>query len=102
MPLLVGKASGPVASTLAQPGDWRDCLGLSWTTEPAAQSSAQSASLAAPRGMWWEKRGMGTQEVWVSRFSQDQLGDLGPVFDFPAFWSVRKGQLQGPLGFESM
>lgn len=54
-------------------------LGTGRTLEPTAQSSARSASRAAPEDMWWGKRGIGTQEVWVSWFSQDQLGDLGPV-----------------------
>lgn len=50
-----------------------------WTPDPTARSSAQSAPREPQEACGGENVGLGTQEAWVSRFSQDQLGDLGPV-----------------------
>lgn len=68
------------------PRDWKDCLGLFWTPEPTERRAQPGQPHGSPQeACGGEKCGMGTQEVWVARFSQDQLGDLGPVLGLFSF-----------------
>lgn len=79
VPSLVGKPQVLLLLPWLNPGTGETVLVFFWTPDPTARSSAQSAPREPQEACGGENVGLGTQEVWVSRFSQDQLGDLGPV-----------------------